>query len=63
VARTVLDCAFPWPFRDAVDVADTALSTAAVTAEELAAQLIRHSRTPGIRRAAAVLDAIGAGSC
>ena len=63
VPRTVLDCALTLPFRDAVDVADTALSTADVTGEELAAQLVRHTRTPGIRRAAAVLDVIGAGSC
>lgn len=63
VPRTVLDCAFTLPFRDAVDVADTALSTGTVTGEELAAQLVRHTRTPGIRRAAAVLDVIGAGSC
>ena len=61
VPRTVLDCALTLPFRDAVDVADAALSTAAVTTEELAAQLVRHSRTPGIRRAAAVLDVTRAG--
>jgi hypothetical protein len=56
VARTVLDCARILPFDHAVVLADAALHRALVTKVELAGQLARQARVPGVRGAAAVLS-------
>ena len=59
VPRTVLDCAFDLPFEAAVDVASAALTAGVTDARELTEQLGRHTRTPGRRRAAGVLESAG----
>jgi len=56
VARTVVDCAMALPFANAVVLTDAALHRRQVTKEALAAQIARHPRVPGIRRAAAVAE-------
>jgi len=58
VARTVLDCAFVLRFDAAVELAEAALRHGRVGADELASQLARHARAPGVRAAAAMLDRV-----
>jgi hypothetical protein len=56
VPRTVVDCALALPFANAVVLTDAALHRRQVTPQALAAQLRRHPRVPGMRRAAAVVE-------
>jgi predicted transcriptional regulator of viral defense system len=55
VPRTLLDCALVLPAEQALRLADAALRRALVTTDELAAQLGRRRRVPGVRAAAQLI--------